>query len=76
LTLYATVLNLLNTANIQNVWITTGLADDTGYTGQPTGKAFWDNASDTIKSLYKMREIDYNNYGIPRQIRIGVQLEL
>jgi len=76
LTVYATVLNLLNTANVRNVWITTGLADDTGYTGQPTGKEFWDNASDTIKSLYKMREIDYNNYGIPRQIRIGVQLEL
>jgi len=73
---YTTILNLLNKENVRDVWGTTGLPDDTGYLGMPSGQSFWQSASETTKSLYKMREMDYNNYGIPRQIRLGVKIEL
>ncbi|MBN2357051.1 TonB-dependent receptor [candidate division KSB1 bacterium] len=76
LTVYAWVINLLNTANVQNVWITSGLPDDTGYLRTADGQRYWSELSDTQKSLYKMREVDYNFYGVPRQIRLGVQLEM
>lgn len=73
---YATVINLFNKENVMGVWTTTGQPDDTGYLGMPAGKEFWENASETTKSLFKMREMDYNYYGMPRQIRLGVKLEL
>lgn len=76
LNVYAWVLNLLNTANVKDIWISTGLPDDTGHRGTPAGQAYWDALDETEKQLYRMREMDYNNYGIPRQIRLGVELEL
>ncbi len=76
MTVYAWVLNLLNTANVQDVWITSGLPDDTGYLRTAEGRAYWNSRTEEQKSLYKMREIDYNYYGVPRQIRLGVQVEM
>ncbi len=76
LTFYAWIINLLNSKNVQDVYKQTGLPDDTGYLGTPAGQAYWQNLDETGKSLYKMREIDYNYYGQPRQIRLGVMLEL
>ena len=76
MTFYAWVINLLNSKNIQDVYLTTGLPDDTGFLGTPAGQAYWRNLDETGKSLYKMREIDYNYYGQPRQIRLGVMVEL
>ncbi len=76
LTFYAWVINLLNSKNIQDVYKQTGLPDDTGYLGTAAGQAYWRSLDETGKSLYKMREIDYNYYGQPRQIRLGVMLEL
>jgi len=76
LTVYAWIINLLNTANVQEVWITSGLPDDTGYLRTAAGQEYWSSLSEVQKSLYKMREIDYNYYGVPRQIRLGVQLEM
>ncbi|MDD5765402.1 MAG: TonB-dependent receptor [Candidatus Marinimicrobia bacterium] len=76
LTAYAWVLNVLNTKNVSAIWITTGLPDDTGYLGTTSGQAYWNSLTDEQKSLYKMREQDYNNYGSPRQIRLGLMLEL
>ncbi len=75
-TFYAWIINLLNTENVQEVWWTSGLADDTGYLRTSAGQQYWRGLDDTAKKLYKMREIDYNNYGVPRQIRLGVQWEI
>jgi outer membrane receptor protein involved in Fe transport len=75
-TFYAWIINLLNTENIQEVWWTSGLADDTGYLRTSAGRQYWNSITETTKQLYKMREIDYNNYGVPRQIRLGVQWEI
>ena len=76
LTAYAWIMNLLNTANIMDVYITTGLPNDTGYLGTAPGQVYWNGLNDTEKSLYKMREWDYNNYGFPRMIRLGMMIEL
>jgi len=76
ITLYAWVINVLNSRNIQNVWSTTGLPNDTGFLGTAAGQAYWQSLQETGQSLYKMREVDYNYYGQPRQIRLGVQVEL
>ncbi|MFH1213394.1 MAG: TonB-dependent receptor [Candidatus Neomarinimicrobiota bacterium] len=76
LTFYAWVVNLLNSKNVQDVYKQTGLADDTGFLGTPAGQTYWRALDETGQSLYKMREIDYNYYGQPRQFRLGVMLEL
>ena len=75
-TLFAWVTNLLNSRNIQDVWITTGLPNDTGFLGTSAGQAYWNSLTELGRSMYKMREIDYNYYGQPRQIRLGIQIEL
>jgi len=73
---YLWVLNALNTRNVKDVWITTGLPDDTGYLSTSSGKAFLADPQTTEleKANLQMREMDYNNYGIPRQIRLGVKV--
>jgi outer membrane cobalamin receptor len=76
LNVYASVLNLLNTANVRDIWITTGLPDDTGFRGTAAGQAYWNSLDETGKQLFRMREMDYNNYGTPRQIRLGVDVSL
>lgn len=71
---YLWVLNVLNTRNVKDVWITTGSADDTGYLSTTGGKNYWAGASDLERANFLMRQMDYNNYGIPRQIRLGVKV--
>jgi len=73
---YAWITNLLNSPNVQDVWLTTGLPDQCGFLGTPTGQAAWNELDETGKAMFKMREMDYNYYGSPRQIRLGVQVEL
>lgn len=76
LTVYAWIINLLNTENVQEVWITSGLPDDTGYLRTAAGRSYWSTLNEEGKKLYKMREVDYNYFGVPRQIRLGVQWEM
>jgi len=72
-TFYLWVYNLFNTPNVNAVWITTGLPNDTGFRSTTTGQAFWTSASELDKQNFRMREVDYNNYSIPREIRMGVK---
>jgi outer membrane receptor protein involved in Fe transport len=77
LIVYAIIYNLLNRENIQNVWITTGHPDNTGYLSTSEGQNYW-NEELTTKELqqgFMMREMDYDYYGIPRQIQLGLRLE-
>jgi outer membrane receptor protein involved in Fe transport len=75
ITVFAYVLNVLNSKNVKDVWSTTGLADDTGYRSTTAGSEAYNNYSSAEKQLYRMREMDYFNYGIPRQIRVGAKIE-
>jgi outer membrane receptor protein involved in Fe transport len=75
LTLSMYVLNLFNTENIRNVWITTGLGNDTGYLGTEAGQAYFNALSAQDQRNYLTREQDFFNYGTPRQIRLGAKIE-
>jgi len=75
LTLSLYVLNLFNTENIRDVWITTGLGDDTGYLGTEAGQTYFNNLSATDQKNFLTREKDFFNYGIPRQIRLGAKIQ-
>lgn len=72
-TVYLWVYNLLNTENVNAIWQTTGGPGDTGFRSTSTGQNYWANASTLDKQNFKMREMDYNNYSIPRQIRLGLK---
>ncbi len=75
LTLSMYVLNLFNTENVKNIWITTGLPNNTGYLATSSGAEYFSNLSVADRQNYLMRETDFFNYGIPRQIRLGAKLE-
>jgi len=75
LTLSLYVLNLFNTENIRDIWITTGLGNDTGYRSTAAGAAFYNGLSAKEKQDFEMRETDFFNYGIPRQIRLGAKIQ-
>ena len=64
---------MLNTENVQSVWITTGEPGDTGFLSTSAGQDYWRTASELDKQNFSIREKDYNNYGMPRQIRLGVK---
>lgn len=76
LTAYIWVRNLLNTRNVRDVWISTGLPNDTGYRSTPAGEQAWESWTEQERRLFLMREWDPYNYGTPRQIRLGLQLEI
>jgi hypothetical protein len=85
LTLY--VVNLLDTKNVQNVFSTTGSADDDGYLSNPdVGGKLVEANGPQYADLYRALEISYGRpfgnfasdpyyYGPPRQIRLGIRLE-
>jgi outer membrane receptor protein involved in Fe transport len=68
---YLWVLNLFNTENAVLVW-NTGLADQTGYLQTEPGKAYYESLTADQRKALSMREMDWGNYGIPRQIRLGL----
>jgi hypothetical protein len=74
LKVYLWVLNVLNTENLQAVWITTGLGNDTGFLSTTAGQEYYNALTDEQKLSYLTREMDYNNYGNPRQIRLGARI--
>ncbi|MBN2279532.1 MAG: TonB-dependent receptor [Candidatus Marinimicrobia bacterium] len=76
LTAYCTILNVFNKENVKNVYITTGSPNDTGYLGTNPGKVYWNSLTEDQQKQFKMREWDYSHYAAPRQIRLGLRLEL
>ncbi|HMB89433.1 MAG TPA: TonB-dependent receptor [Rhodothermales bacterium] len=73
LTAYLWVQNLLDSDNVINVYRFTGLPDDDGYLASPGGQADYP-AGTPANFYYDTRLESPFNYGIPRQIRLGVRL--
>ncbi|MFM2224907.1 MAG: hypothetical protein RJA07_1109 [Bacteroidota bacterium] len=75
LNVYLSVLNLLNTKNIQGVYSFTGNPADDGYVGSPT----YNTKSKDLNSIqgfidqYSIKANNPDNYSLPRRIRLGVQ---
>jgi len=74
---YLLVTNLLNTLNISSVYRATGNAGDDGYlnaaNSQTTIQA--QNDVEAFQYYYAMKVNNPYNYGVPRQIRLGVKLD-
>ena len=78
------ILNLFNRRNIQNVYPTTGSPNDDGWLGNPRS-AYYD-AYPGYADFYRtinlenrwayMRRTGNDIYGIPRQIRVGLKVEM
>jgi len=82
LKIYSTILNLLNTKNIINVYPSTGSDDDDGWLKQPLADSY--KAIPGYEAFYRTLNL-INGYsyqwtgnhlwGAPRQIRFGIMLE-
>jgi outer membrane receptor protein involved in Fe transport len=75
---YLWIQNLLNRENFVDVWDSTGQPDNTAYLETPEGQQVVQSVGDNgpgYASDYKALEKDPLNYGSPRMIRIGVQVD-
>ena len=68
--IYLYVLNLFNSELINTVYGSTGLPNDNGYLNTPSGSS----ASQEYIDNYKIRENNINNWGAPRQLRLGFRV--
>jgi hypothetical protein len=71
---YLWVMNVMNTQSVVDVWTMTGSPNQTGYLSTSAGQAYYNSLTADQKKAYGMREMDYLNYGTPRQIRLGCRL--
>ena len=88
--IYIFVINLLDTRNIQNVFLRTGSTQDDGYLSDPSlGGQLIKTYGSQYEALYRAVNIDYYEqyqnagglttvpqfYGPPRQVRLGIRLD-
>jgi hypothetical protein len=80
--LYLWITNLFNTQNVLEVFPQTGDAYDDGYLTTPDAKAkadgyalYGEDKAALYQKLYKTLNYDYNHFGEPRQIRLGLRLD-
>ena len=82
LNVYLWAINVLNIQNVVGVFGTSGDAADDGYLSNPEGKNIYDNykisegseVAEQYKQLYLASIYNPDNYGVPRQIRLGIRL--
>ncbi|MGD0337919.1 MAG: TonB-dependent receptor [Bacteroidota bacterium] len=78
-----TVLNLLDTKNVVAVWRATGMPNSTGWLSTLAGQQWAEGVTHESPTgvvldpatAFSTREADPTNYGIPRQIRLGIRVE-
>lgn len=83
LNVYVWVVNVLNTKNVIAVFGQTGDAYDDGYLATEVGKAgseifrkkYGQQSADLQKQLYLASIYNANNFGTPRQIKLGIRLD-
>jgi hypothetical protein len=83
LNVYLWVINLLDIKNITGVFGTSGDPEDDGYLASPDGAAAINNYKNTYgektaemyRQLYLASIYSADNFGTPRQIRLGIRLD-
>ena len=77
LNIYILATNVFNTLNITDVYRATGNAGDDGYLNAARFQTSisTQNNEESFRQYYAMKANDPYNYGIPRQIRLGVKLD-
>jgi len=76
--IFIQVINLLNTKNVEDVYLNTGSAVTDGYLTDPnlTGYQKVNTYGQAFTNLYQAENYEYSGfYGAPRQIRLGLRLE-
>lgn len=71
---YLWIENLLDADNVVNVWRSTGDPYTTGFLLTQEGQTVVANRGEGYEQDYTSRERDPGNFGIPRQIRLGLKL--
>ena len=74
ITPYLWIQNLLDGDNITNVWRSTGDPFTTGFLNTQNGKNAAITNGEGYVEDYKALERDPGNFGIPRQIRLGLKM--
>jgi hypothetical protein len=79
LNVYLAVLNVLDRANVLDVYPFSGEADDSGFLQSPQGEQAIENnsitgESDAFVDQFRIKEQDPNNFSLPRRIRIGTTI--
>jgi len=69
------VQNLLDQVNQQGTWDYTGLPDDDGFLATAGGQQFLSSSVPVAETIYRHRNRQLGNFGIPRMTRIGVRLD-
>jgi outer membrane receptor protein involved in Fe transport len=67
--------NVLDSQKVQGVYTATGLPDDDGFLSTLGGAQFVSSSVPVAETLYRHRNRQLGNYGIPRLTRIGVRLD-
>jgi hypothetical protein len=77
LNVYLLMTNVFNTLNITNVYRATGNAGDDGYLNAARFQTSisTQNNEEVFRYYYAMKANNPYNFGIPRQIRLGVKLD-
>ena len=75
ITAFLWIQNLLNTANIQNVWRYTGLPGDDGFLATAEGQQYLNDAVPLTEVAYRHRNRSLGNYGMSRLTRLGVRFD-
>jgi hypothetical protein len=77
LNIYLLMTNVFNTLNITNVYRATGNSGDDGYLNAARFQTSIQTQNDeaAFRNYYAMKANNPYNYGIPRQIRLGVKLD-
>jgi hypothetical protein len=68
------VLNVLNSELVNAVFTTSGDPGNTGWLNSYTGQNWANTTGDEAVRLYNIRSHAINNYGPPRQIRLGLRM--
>ena len=71
---YINILNLFNHKLVRHVYQTTGLPDNDGWLKTPEGQV-WQEKNQTAAEWYQAFLADPNNFGMPRQIRLGCKFQ-
>ncbi len=74
---YLWAINILGTRNVTNVYDQTGEPDTDGWLESPEGMAFAaQDPTGNAVAFYRARVSDPFNFGVPRQLRLGLRFEV
>ncbi len=69
------IINLTNAKNVYDVYTGTGEPDNSGWLSTPEGKDWAAQYGPEAVAIFKARENDPFNFGLPRMVRLGLRVE-